>query len=140
MAGRMSSSTETTYWADRSFCAGCAYARLSRSIKMNLPPGFKDWRTSLPAFLLAICWFVHDHPHYFWPLVVDLAGWMMSVGFAIFGINTASSFMVKQKTPQQVDALLVRRGLVTPREVVADPVDPKELKLPEPPTDGIPRS
>jgi len=49
----------------------------------------KDWKTTTSAILTAFFGFVLLSPQYFYPVIVDVAGYAAIGGFIAFGINAA---------------------------------------------------
>lgn len=81
-----------------------------------LPHGFKDWRTTLPGLVVGFFLFVHFAPQHFPAWMNDLAAWMISVGFGLFGINAASSAKVIEKTDEKFE----RAGIPVPADDIED--------------------
>lgn len=52
----------------------------------------KDWKTTIPAAISAVAFFVLFAPEHFsrWPVVIDFAKYVAAGGLLFFGVNATS--------------------------------------------------
>lgn len=77
----------------------------------------KNWKTSLFGLLAAVAGFIAMHPQYtaHWPVINDIAGYVMAGGMA--GIGLASKDSTTHSTREEVQDASITAGMAAYAQV-----------------------